>query len=201
MLANWKGRRLRKLKSSWKTYRMIYSPHKDAEHRVAGAEHLHLLLYEVFLFSLGFSGQHENGAGSAAGVTESRHRAASPLLGSSRFLLSASAVTHSPERANTHKPRIFRRLFFRVFFCTKSPCCSRQITEIALPHSRGKKDAWQPSEKNPLQLGNFCCGSPGGVVTPRLDGQLRAPIGGAVNRPRDLFKPEICWHNAHIWHT
>lgn len=81
---------------------MIYSPHKDAEDRVAGSEHLHLLLDEVFLFGLGFGGQHEHGAGGAAGVTESRHHAAASPLLSHSLLLSASAVTRNPEQASAH---------------------------------------------------------------------------------------------------
>lgn len=97
---------------------MIYSPHKDAEHRVAGAEHLHLLLDEVFLFSLGFSGQHENGAGSAAGVTESRHRAASPLLGSC-FPLQLSLTVQS-ERTHTN-PEFLEDYFFGFSFVLNLP--------------------------------------------------------------------------------
>lgn len=166
---------------------MIYSPHKDAEHRVAGSEHLHLLLDEVFLFGLGFSGQHEYGAGGAAGVTDSRHHAASPLLSSSQFLLSASAVTQSPQQTNTHSliQNVFISLF-RLFLCPKSLCFSTQITEIAPPHSR-KRRRLTGERENRLQLANFCGGSPGGVITQLLEGQLREPIGGAGVTPRDLI--------------
>lgn len=79
---------------------MIYTPHKDAQDRVAGPEHLHLLLDEVFLFGLGFGGQHEHGARGAAGVTESRHH--SPLLSPSLSFCSPLQLSlKSPERANT----------------------------------------------------------------------------------------------------
>lgn len=81
---------------------MIYSPHEDAEDRVAGAEHLHLLLDKVFLFGFGFGGQNEHGAGGAGGVPGSRHHAAAVSTAERRSpsLLSASAVTHSP--THTH---------------------------------------------------------------------------------------------------
>lgn len=52
---------------------MINAPHEHAEHRVARPEHFHLLLHEMFLFGLGFGGEHDHRAGGAAGVTERRH--------------------------------------------------------------------------------------------------------------------------------
>lgn len=52
---------------------MINAPHEHAKHRVARSEHFHLLLHEMFLFGLGFGGEHDHRAGGAAGVTERRH--------------------------------------------------------------------------------------------------------------------------------
>lgn len=54
-------------------YRMINAPHEHAEHRVARPEHFNLLLHEMFLFGLGFGGEHDHRAGGAAGVTVGRH--------------------------------------------------------------------------------------------------------------------------------
>lgn len=54
-------------------YRMINAPHEHAEHRVARPEHFDLLLHEMFLFGLGFGGEHDHRAGGAAGVTVGRH--------------------------------------------------------------------------------------------------------------------------------
>lgn len=38
-------------------YRVIDSPHQDAQHRVTGAENLHVLLHKVFLFRLSLGRQ------------------------------------------------------------------------------------------------------------------------------------------------
>lgn len=87
---------------------MVNSPHKDTEDRFAFSEHLHLLLDEVFLFGLGFGGQHEHGARGAAGVTESRHHAAaSPLLSPSRRVCSPLqlALRVSSGRTRIHRSR------------------------------------------------------------------------------------------------
>lgn len=37
-------------------YRVVHSPHQDAEQRVAGPKQLHLLRHEVFLLGFGFPG-------------------------------------------------------------------------------------------------------------------------------------------------
>lgn len=45
------------------THRMVDSPHKHAEQRVAGTEELHFLSHEVFFLGLRFT---RNGCGNAA---------------------------------------------------------------------------------------------------------------------------------------
>lgn len=56
-------------------YRVIDSPHQDAQHRVTGAENLHVLLHKVFLFRLSLGRQ----SAQSGGDVGRRHGALGPV--------------------------------------------------------------------------------------------------------------------------
>lgn len=63
------------------SYRVIDSPHQDAQHRVTGAENLHLLLHKVLLFRLPLGRQ---GAQRAGGDGGRSHGALRPVCAALR---------------------------------------------------------------------------------------------------------------------
>lgn len=107
-------------------YRVIDSPHQDAQHRVTGTENLHVLLNKVFLFRLSLGRQSAQSGGDVGRRHGALGSVCAALRGVSVVLLCKAAGSEllSCSRCSrllpwTHSSRC-RETFWYVFDLT---CC------------------------------------------------------------------------------